>query len=282
MIIRISDDFDPGKIAESGQCFRWERTETGWRIPHADRCLLIEAAGEEEYRLDCTEADFQAVWRGSFDLGENYERIRARIDPDADPFLWAAAEREKGIRIIRQDPWEVLVSFILSQNKNIPAIRRCVRLLTEACGEKKRDSSGNAFFAFPGPEAILSVGAEGLAGCAVGYRAKYVLAAARAALDGRFCPEALMEAGEEETMEALTALFGVGRKVASCVSLFGLHHLNAFPRDVWINRILEREYEGGYPFAAYAPYNGVYQQYMFAYYPSAVRPPRAKISGGGT
>lgn len=266
MIIRISDDFDLLKIADSGQCFRWERTETGWRIPHGGRCLRIEPAGENEYRLDCTEEDFRAVWRDYFDLGENYGRIRARIDPERDPFLWAAEEYGKGIRILRQDPWEMLVTSILTQNRNIPGIRRCVRLLAEACGERKRDSEGEVWWVFPGPAAVLSIGGEGLARCAMGYRAKYVEAAARAALDGRFRPEFLARAGGEETMAALTALYGVGVKVASCVALFGLHRLNAFPEDVWMRRILTNEYPRGYPFAEYAPYNGVYQQYMFAYY----------------
>ena len=264
MRIRISDDFDLQKIADSGQCFRWERMGNLWRIPHRGRCLRIESAGDA-FRLACTEEEYTDFWWDYFDLSESYERIRARIDPGADPFLFAASESGKGIRILRQDPWETLITFILSQNKNIPAIRRSVRLLAEACGDKRRDAAGESYFAFPGPEAILSIGTEGLAACAMGYRAKYVLSAARAALEGRFCPEELMKMDGKSAMEALTALYGVGKKVASCISLFGLHHLNAFPRDVWIQRVLEREYPDGYPYEAYSPYNGVYQQYMFAY-----------------
>lgn len=113
---------------------------------------------------------------------------------------------------------------------------------------------------------IAALGEPELRRCALGYRCAYVRAAAAAVLDGSLELERLKEADEAQTMAALTKLFGVGVKVASCVSLFGLHHLDAFPQDVWIKRILAQEYPNGYPFAAGAPFNGVYQQYMFAYY----------------
>ena len=107
---------------------------------------------------------------------------------------------------------------------------------------------------------------EELKECRLGYRWKYVLSAAKAVLDGKIDLEGLREADEESTMAALTGLFGVGVKVASCISLFGLHHMDAFPVDVWMKRILAEEYPEGYPFEAYTPYNGLCQQYMFAWY----------------
>ena len=265
MNIEINDDFDLEKIAESGQCFRFERLCGGWRILSGAECLRIAPLGEGRYALDCGEAEFDAVWRDYFDLAEDYAAIRARIDPATDPYLWAAAEREKGIRILRQDPWETLVSFIISQNRNIPAIRRSVALLAETCGEARTDAAGEPYYAFPTPAAIAALSDADLRRCALGYRCAYVRASARAVLEGTLDLSALKTADEARTMAELTGLFGVGIKVASCVSLFGLHHLDAFPQDVWIRRILAREYPAGYPFAVYAPYNGVYQQYMFAF-----------------
>ena len=106
---------------------------------------------------------------------------------------------------------------------------------------------------------------EDLKKCRLGYRCRYVHAAAEAVASGEINLNKLRKAGEEETIEALTGITGVGTKVANCVTLFGFHHLNAFPEDVWIKRILEKEYPKGYPKKEYAPYNGVYQQYMFAY-----------------
>jgi N-glycosylase/DNA lyase len=263
--IEIHDDFDLKRIADSGQCFRWSRCGDGWRILSGADCLYIAPLGASRYAVDCDAAAFDARWRDYFDLGENYTAIRSRIDPAADPYLWAAAESEQGIRILRQDPWETLVSFIISQNRNIPAIRRGIELLAAACGDERTDSAGQPYFAFPAPEAVAALDDDALRGCALGYRVPYVRAAARAVLDGVMDFAALCAADAAAAMAALTGLYGVGVKVASCVSLFGLHHLDAFPQDVWIKRILAREYPAGWPFGAYAPFNGVYQQYMFAY-----------------
>ena len=265
MTIAIDDDFDLDRIAESGQCFRWERTgEQTYRILHGARCLRIAALGDGRFALDCAPAEYETVWRDYFDLDENYAALRSRIDPAADPYLFAAAEDGKGIRILRQDPWETLISFIISQNRNIPAIRRSVALLAETCGTPYADSEGQPYHAFPTPEALAALGDEKLRRCGLGYRCDYVRAAAEAVCAGALDPSRLREADAETAFSALTALYGVGAKVASCVMLFGLHQLDAFPQDVWLRRVLEREYPEGYPFARYAPYNGVYQQYMFA------------------
>ena len=267
MIVTISDDFDLDRIADSGQCFRWSKTDDrSWRIIAGDFCLNIISLGDQRFSLDCTEMEFECFWRGYFDLQESYQDIRKRIDPEQDPFLWQAAEHEKGIRILRQDPWEMLITFIISQNKNIPAIRQCVELFAMCCGKKKVDSRGREYFCFPGPEAAAALSGQELLGCRLGYRWKYVHAAAEAVLDGKIDLYKLKDADEGTTISALTGLYGVGVKVANCVSLFGLHHMDAFPVDVWMKRILAEQYPAGYPYEIYAPYNGVCQQYMFAWY----------------
>ena len=264
MIIEIHDDFDLDRIAESGQCFRWERTEAGWRIPHLGSCLYISPASGTSYALDCSRDEFEALWRPYFDLETDYRSIRSRIDPNNDPFLARAAREGLGIRILRQDPWETLVSFIISQNRNIPAIRRSVGLLCRAAGEERRDGRGEAYYGFPSPGAVLALSDAELDSCRLGYRSRYVRAAAKAVSSGELDLASLGKASDAEAMDALTGLYGVGIKVASCVALFGLHRLDAFPVDVWIRRALEAEYPGGYPRELYSPYNGVYQQYIFA------------------
>ena len=271
MNIEITDDFDLKKIAESGQCFRWTAMDGSWRIPFRDSCLYISEIGGHMYDLDCRRAEFGALWRPYFDLDTDYRGIRGRIDPARDPFLFKAAQAEQGIRILRQDPWEALVSFIISQNRNIPAIRRSIDLLCRAAGERREDRRGLPYFTFPTPEAVLALDDAALEACRLGYRRRYVFAAAEAAAEGRIDLNALAAAPEEETMAALTGLFGVGIKVASCVSLFGLHHLDAFPVDVWMRRVLEEEYPAGFPFSLYRPFSGVCQQYLFAYYRNHVR-----------
>jgi N-glycosylase/DNA lyase len=266
MILTISDDFDPDKIADSGQCFRWEKLEPfTYRIISGAECLYLTALGDDCYELECSDEFFAAFWHSYLDLDEDYARIRARIDPASDPFLFQASEQEKGVRILRQDPWEMLVTFIISQNRNIPAIRRSVELLAEQCGEQRIDSRGKPYCAFPTPSSVAALSEEALAQCRLGYRCRYVHAAAVSVLRGEIDLKHLRDADEEATIGALSSLLGVGVKVANCVSLFGLHHLNAFPRDVWMNRVLAQEYPNGYPFDAYSPYNGIYQQYMFAW-----------------
>ncbi len=266
MYLPPQEDLELRRIAESGQCFRWEPLqEGGYRIPFRDRRLYIRETVSGGFLLDCGEEEFRTLWRTYFDLDTDYAAIRARVSGETDPFLTQAIQAERGIRILRQDPWETLVSFIISQNRNIPAIRRSIDLLCQNAGEAREDRYGRRFFTFPSPEGILRLGDAALDSCRLGYRAKYVRAAALAVARGSLRLEALAEAGEEETCAALTGLYGVGIKVASCVSLFGLHHLNAFPVDVWIRRALEAEYPGGYPYDRYSPYNGVYQQYIFAY-----------------
>lgn len=125
---------------------------------------------------------------------------------------------------------------------------------------------GKGYYAFPDPESIVALKEEQLKACGLGYRWRYVHAAANAVASGEFDLGALCYAGEEELNVSLMSLPGVGIKVASCMSLFGFHRINAFPKDVWIKRILKNEYPQGYPFEKYSPYNGIYQQYMFAYY----------------
>ena len=267
MIISITDDFNLDRIADSGQCFRWNKTgSSSYRIIAGEACLDIAHLQEDRYELSCTKAAFEGFWQDYFDLREDYRSIRERIEPAQDPFLWQAMEHEKGIRILRQDPWEMLITFIISQNKNIPAIRRSVELLAESCGRKLVDQEGQSYNGFPSPAAVAALSEKELSDCKMGYRCKYIHAAAVAVLEGSIDLESLKAAEEKDAITALTGLFGVGVKVANCVSLFGLHHIDAFPIDVWMKRILAEQYPEGYPFDRYSPYNGIYQQYMFAWY----------------
>lgn len=266
MEVQISDDFDLARIAESGQCFRWQKDDSGtYRIIHKEHILRIRSLEKNSFALSCSEDDYRNIWHGYFDLGTDYRSIRERISKEDDPFLAEACEYGKGIRILRQDPWEMLISFIISQNKNIPAIKRSVELLCEVAGSRREDAEGS-YYLFPTPEEILALSDEALSACRLGYRCRYVKAAALDVAEGKLNLDLLKSETEEVTIKALTAVFGVGVKVANCVSLFGLHHVDAFPIDVWIRRILENEYPAGYPKEKYSPYNGIYQQYMFYYY----------------
>lgn len=266
MKIRIEDDFDLKKIADSGQCFRFNEKAGGFSLVAVDKYLFIRQLAENEYEFSCSEKEFEEFWRDYFDLELSYRDIRGRIDAGEDPYLYRAAEYGRGIRILRQDPWEMLISFIISQRKNIPAIKASIEKLCARVGRQvATDPEGMAVYAFPTAKEIAELTIEDLSACSLGYRDKYVMKAARDVAAGYVRPRCWKDLDDEALMEELLSLFGVGVKVANCEILFGCHRLDAFPRDVWINRVLEQEYADGFRFEKYKPYNGIMQQYLFFY-----------------
>ncbi len=273
MIVKIEDDFDLGKIADSGQCFRFNecpKTADGgnkrYSIAALDRHLFITELGDDSYEFDCSQDEYDGFWKNYFDLNLSYKDIRDRIDKDRDPYLYGAAQYGKGIRILKQDPWEMLISFIISQRKNIPAIKASIEKLCALAGDViAEDGEMGKIYSFPTPEKLAALSMVELSGCSLGYRDKYVHQAALDVAGGAVDLEAYRALDDEGLMENLLKLFGVGVKVANCEILFGYHRLDAFPKDVWINRVLDTRYPDGFLFDEYAPYNGIMQQYLFFY-----------------
>ncbi len=281
MIINFSDDLDLFKIAESGQCFRWIRVKdenpAAYRIIAGGRVLFLDFDGGT-LDLSCDEGSYEAFWRDYLDFKTNYKGIRELIKREKDEYLFNAAESGKGIRILKQDPFETLISFIISQRKNIPAIRASIEKLCALAGKKIELSEGErewldrkeigmeaaeGLYSFPGPKEIACLSQDELKSCGTGYRAPYLSAAAKQVSKGILDLSALERLNDEELLNELMKLYGVGVKVASCACLFGFHRLDFFPVDVWIGRVLSEHYENGFPFSDYAPYNGVMQQYLF-------------------
>lgn len=261
-----NEDFDLRKIAESGQTFRMNEKEKGvWEVIAGDRYLIAE---EKSYgaELGCDENDYYSFWEKYFDMTTDYAKIRAMVDED-DLFLKKAAEIGKGIRILRQDPFEMLITFIISQRKNIPAIKSCVEKICDLAGKK---IAGTEKKAFPTAEEISRLTMEDLQACSLGYRAGYIYETSRTFASGECSIESLSELDDKKLLERLMELKGVGIKVASCAMLFGFYRTDAFPIDVWMNRVLSEQYPEGFDFERYRPYNGVMQQYLFAYRRTAV------------
>ncbi|MBQ9980347.1 MAG: DNA-3-methyladenine glycosylase 2 family protein [Oscillospiraceae bacterium] len=177
----------------------------------------------------------------------------------------AACDFGKGIRILNQDSWEALCSFIISQCNNIPRIKGIINVLCEQWG-KAIEFEGRRFYTFPGAEIIAALDESDLSPLRCGYRAEYIIKAARAVAGGEIDLEALKKCSDGEALSALKSLRGVGDKVANCVLLFGLHKLDSFPVDVWIRRTVREKYGRGFdPAAAFGQYAGIAQQYMFYY-----------------
>lgn len=256
------DCFDPFEIMESGQCFRMIALDanTVEVIAYGKR-VTVTALGEKRFVFNCTQATFDSLWRTYFDLGRDYAAIAAAA-PREDIFLTKALMRARGLRILRQEPWETLCGFILSQRKNLRAIRTCVEALCEAFGDSV---PGTARKSFPTAKKMASLSVAQLGLCGLGYRAPYMLDAACQVASGHINLALLHAMPDEALMAALSTIHGVGIKVANCVMLFAYGRYARAPVDVWIKRVIDEEYEGISPFDGYGEYAGIYQQAMFVF-----------------
>lgn len=269
MIKKITDDFNLQQIADSGQCFRWKKEDEAgkkYRVIAGRKVLHIEDLGDCNYEFSCSEKDYEGYWSHYMDFKLNYSDIRGRVSSEEDAFLFEATVYGNGIRILNQDPFEVLITFIISQRKSIPAIKTAVENLCTIAGDVICVEDGEELHAFPTPEQLSKLSKEELTSCGLGYRTEYVYQAADLIASGTIDLDSWKELSDEDLWNEIEKLYGVGPKVAQCAMLFGFHRLNSFPRDVWINRVLEDKYNNNFPFDLYAPYNGVMQQYLFFYY----------------
>jgi N-glycosylase/DNA lyase len=273
---------DLRRTLDSGQAFRWRwhdperRTASGVVGRHVIR-LSQDARGIRLLSPD-TPGVRETVRRylGLVPCGGHPRRVETALG--ADPVLAGVLPYTAGISVLAQDPWEVLISFIVSQNNNIPKITRSIEGLARAFGEPLDDEA----FAFPRPERLAAAPTRTLEACALGYRAAYVRAAARLVAGGALDLAALRRMDREAAREALLAVPGIGEKVGDCVLLFGLGHRDAFPVDVWVRRAVERLYYRGRPrrlreiqaFARkrWGPLAGYAQQHLFAYARERLRP----------
>lgn len=266
MIIE-SKNFNLKQIADSGQCFRMNQiSDNTYGLIALDRYIELEQVSEDVINITCNEGDYKQIWKNYFDLDYDYGRIVDKLLEGPDEFLRKAASYGSGIRILRQDPFEMLISFIISQNKNIPSIKACIERICETYGNKMEDDiSGKVYYTFPGPDILAEAKKEDLRRLKLGYRDEYIIAASRAVVLGHIDLGALMLASHQESVNTLKSIRGIGDKVANCISLFGLHHIEAFPIDVWMRRVLEEFYENEFDVDQFQGYAGIVQQYMFYY-----------------
>lgn len=267
MITIQNDNFSLAQICKSGQCFRMaddsDSRHGRFHLIAFGRYLEMEQEGDS-ISFDCTQEEFDTLWKDYFDLDTDYAEIIAGIDKD-DAYLSAAAEYGKGIRILHQDLWEILISFLISQNNNIWRIQDSVRTLCRKYGEKKIAANGIIYFCFPTPEALAGLSLEDLNACGLGYRSKYISQTAEHVCRGDVDLSKFRTMDYSGAKKELLKLYGVGAKVADCVCLFGLHRTEAFPMDTHINKVLAAQYPDGFPFGRYGKNCGIVQQYIFYY-----------------
>lgn len=255
IVLENTDNFDLALSLDCGQAFRWRETDDGlWQGVVNGKFLRIGQNGTTITLYDTAEDDFNAVWRVYFDLDRNYGEI---INSYEDKSLQTACKAFPGIRILKQDEWEAICSFIISANNNIPRIKGIIERLCENFGEKAGES-----YAFPSAEKIASLTVEDLAPIRAGFRAKYIIDAAKKISSGEVDIEKIKALPFNEAKAELLKIKGVGEKVAQCALLYGFGRYEAFPVDVWVKRILAELYPDGFP-EEYRDTQGIAQQYLF-------------------
>ena len=252
-------ELSPYKTFECGQCFRWNADENGGYVGVASgRAARVFTRGGMAV-IECDEADI-GFWREYLDMDTDY--VKARESVMLGEYLTECAEYGRGIRILRQDKWEALCSFIISQCNNIPRIKGIVEKLCAMFGEAMETPWG-VKYSFPTASRVALLEEPELAPLRSGYRAAYIINAARAVASGDIDLEYAATLDGNEARKYLKSLNGVGDKVANCAVLFGLHRMDAFPVDVWIKRALKENLPAGFDPATLGDYAGLAQQYMF-------------------
>lgn len=236
-----------------GQCFRFKEIgDNMFEGIALDKYVRLRQL-EKGIEIETDEKDLP-FWKSYFDLELDYDKLMESFCRDET--LKKACEGRK-IRVLRQEPFETLISFIISQNNNIKRITGIIDRLCECFGQKIEGG-----YAFPTPKAMEKLTPEDLAPLRAGFRAKYIADAVQKVTSGKVDFEEIQKMPDAEAREALKTIKGVGDKVADCVLLFGLHRLAAVPKDVWIKRINARYYPDGYP-DCMGEYAGIAQQYLF-------------------
>lgn len=269
MIKKTIPHFNIAQIGQSGQCFRMSpinpqsNDSSSYYQVIAQNHYLEVKQDLESCTFFCSEEEFKTFWKNYFHLDQDYNAYICQIDPD-DLYLIQAAKTGSGIRILRQDLWEMIVSFLISQQNNIVRIRRCIENLCSHYGPLLSSPSGVSYYGFPEPKTLAALGDDDLMACNLGYRSKYVIRTAKSIADGTVSLNVLSTLPYEKARLELLKLYGVGEKVADCICLFALGHLQAFPVDTHIRQVLTRFYPQGFP-KRYKAIQGVLQQYIFYY-----------------
>lgn len=272
VLVKDLYNFNPIQIARSGQCFSCKELTNKWVLfRHKDKQCVVRKMDKHTFAFRCSVEDFIYVWWDYFDLNTDYSKFGRIIKREKDEYLMNAYRFGSGIRILRQDTWEMIFSFIVSQQKQIPSIIKTLDDIRKTYGWNKESE------AYEFPDAYtLSILTESdyRQDFRLGYRSPFLFDAVDAVLDGSLDIDTLKQLSYDESFLKLKELNGVGDKVADCICLFGLHHLEAFPIDTWIKQIIENHYNGEFDYSENSPYyrfQGYVQQLMYYYERNGVK-----------
>lgn len=273
LIIKNITNFEAKHIFDCGQCFRWNEQEDGSYTGVAyNKVINVKSVDNILYIDNCNIKDFNDIWYKYFDFERNYDEIKMKLRNDK--ILEKAIKFGYGVRILNQDPWETLISFIISANNGIPRIKKCIEALSESYGKKIGEYKGQTYYSFPEPEILKEMRIEELLKSGVGFRAKYIFNAAVIVGEKQMNIYRMKNLSTEDARKELMLFAGIGPKVSDCIMLFSMEKHDAFPIDVWVKRVMEYFYlpEGSklkdiQEFAQdkFGAYAGFAQQYLFYY-----------------
>jgi len=261
--------FDATATLECGQIFRFRPYKDGYIVFSTDKACYVRSEGHKTV-VECEDEEY---FRNFFDLSEDYSEICRFAMNCGHEIVRLAADKARGIRILRQDEEEMFYSFIVSQNNMIPRIKGIIERTSAAIGEK-RDFCGEEYFSFPKTAAFSKCDEDFFKGLGYGYRSAYMTACSAAIESGEVDLKKLGEADTATLKKSLISMKGVGPKVADCIALFGYHRTDSFPVDTWIEKLYREDFGGTlkdrkkiseYFTGEFGTYGGYVQQYIFYY-----------------
>ena len=256
VLLHNPEHFDLKIIADSGQCFRIFQVEDNtFDVLSMDLWVRVYYKPETNiYIFDCEDIEFENFWKYYFDLDTDYASYHNAIQQSNDDFLKRAADYGFGMRILRQSYWETIVSFIISQNNNIPRIKKSIEMFCWKFG-KPMTKYGVTYHSFPYQMDVTNITLEDLSDLGLGYRDKYVYGVC-------VCSPSLLKP------DKLMQVPGIGPKVKACIDLFGSHKLDSYPIDTWIKKMIDEVYDEHFDTTPYKGFEGFVQQLQFYYYRS--------------
>ncbi|QGU94201.1 8-oxoguanine DNA glycosylase [Clostridium bovifaecis] len=272
IVVKDVINFQLPHIFDCGQCFRWNSQENGNYIGIAfERVIEVEKRENDVIIYNTTEEEFEDIWVDYFDLYRDYSSIKKVLGEDE--LLRKSVEFGEGIRILKQEPFEITISFIISANNRIPMIKKAINNIARKWG-KAIDYKGNTYYTFPSIKDLENCTIDELSDCGTGFRAKYIKSTIEGIIKGEINLRDIKELSDDQCHNALQELSGVGPKVADCIMLFSMQKYSAFPVDVWVKRAMQHFYLApdvslkkirDFGRDKFEEFSGFAQQYLFYY-----------------
>lgn len=274
LILEDVENFEPKHIFECGQCFRWIKQEDNSYTGVAmGKVINVKKINNKIYLDNTTKEDFENIWYDYFDLGNDYKEIIDKLKV-MDEYLEKATEFGEGIRILKQDSWEMLISFIISSNNRIPMIQRAINNLSKNFGTYIGEYNGQDYYAFPTPKQLNKASQEEIRACSTGFRDKYIKSTTQIVNNEGINVLDYRKLSTEDCLKELLKFNGVGPKVGDCIALFGMQKYDTFPVDVWVKRVMQEFYVAEdlnltkirkFGIEKFGELSGFAQQYLFYY-----------------